>query len=71
MHDFKCTDPSEMHYEILAERTRFFKESKEGVLTMCRSMEKMREESLRECAFSDPFACAAASAKNPQARRSR
>lgn len=37
-----------MHYEILAERTRFFKESKEGVLTMCRSMEKMREESLRE-----------------------
>ena len=48
MHDFKCTDPSEMHYEILAERTRFFKESKEGVLTMCRSMEKMREESLRE-----------------------
>lgn len=48
MHDFKCTDPSDMHYEILAERTRFFKESKEGVLTMCRSMEKMREESLRE-----------------------
>ena len=48
MHDFQCTDPSEMHYKILAERTRFFKESEEGVLTMCQAIEKMREESMRE-----------------------
>ena len=48
MHDFQCADPSEMHYKILAERTRFFKESEEGVLTMCQAIEKMREESMRE-----------------------
>lgn len=48
MHDFQCTDPSQMHYEVLAKRTRFFKESEEGVLTMCRAIEQMREESLRE-----------------------
>ena len=48
MHDFSCTDPNDMYFEELAERVRFFKESKEGVLTMCRAMEDMRNESLKE-----------------------
>lgn len=48
MHDFSCTDPSDMHYQILAERVKFFKESKEGVAIMCKAMEDMRDESLRE-----------------------
>ena len=48
MHDFQCMDPSGMHYEVLAKRTRFFKESEEGVLTVCRAIEQMREESMRE-----------------------
>lgn len=48
MHDFSCIDPSEMNYEILADRVRFFKESEEGIAIMCKSMEDMREESLRE-----------------------
>lgn len=48
MHDFSCTDPGDMHYAVLAERVRFFKESKEGILIMCRAMEEMRNESLRE-----------------------
>lgn len=48
MHDFSCTDPAEMHYGVLADRVRFFKESKEGVLIMCRVMEEMRNESLQE-----------------------
>ena len=30
MHDFSCTDASEMYYDVLAERVKFFKESKEG-----------------------------------------
>lgn len=48
MHDFSCTDPEHMYYEELAQRVRFFKESKEGVAIMCKVMEDMRNESLRE-----------------------
>ena len=48
MHDFSCTDPADMYYGELAERVRFFKESKEGVAIMCKVMEDMRNESLRE-----------------------
>ena len=48
MHDFSCTNPSDMYYDILAERTRFFKESKEGIAVMCKAMEDMRKESLQE-----------------------
>ena len=48
MHDFSCTDPEDMHYDVLAERVRFFKESKEGIAIMCKVMEDMRNESLRE-----------------------
>ncbi|MCI8285571.1 MAG: hypothetical protein HFE90_09980 [Firmicutes bacterium] len=50
MHDFSCTDANDMNYSVLADRIRFFKESKEGVLTMCKVMEDMRKESLREVA---------------------
>ena len=48
MHDFSCTDPSDMYYDILAERTRFFKESKEGIAVMCKTMEDMRNQTLKE-----------------------
>ena len=48
MHDFSCTDPDDMYYDILAERVRFFKEDKEGVAIMCKAMEEMRAESVRE-----------------------
>ena len=34
MHDFSCTDPADMYYDKLADRVRFFKESKEGVAIM-------------------------------------
>ena len=37
-----------MNYELLADRVRFFKERKEGVLIMCKAMEDMRNQSLRE-----------------------
>ncbi len=39
MHDFFCTDPREMHNEVLVNRTKYFKETKEGVETMCKIME--------------------------------
>lgn len=48
MHDFSCTVPDDMYYDELAERVRFFKESKEGVAIMCRAMEDMRSQTLRE-----------------------
>ena len=48
MHDFSCTDPADMHYGVLADRVRFFKESEEGVAIMCKAMEDMRNQTLRE-----------------------
>ena len=48
MHDFSCTQPADMNYGILAERARYFKESKEGIAIMCKAMEDMRNESVLE-----------------------
>lgn len=48
MHDFSCTDPASMYYDVLAERVKFFKESKEGISIMCKVMEDMRNQSLQE-----------------------
>lgn len=48
MHDFSCTDPSDMNYKILADRVRYFKSEKEGVLIMCRMLEEMRNETALE-----------------------
>ena len=48
MHDFSCTDPSEMYYDVLADRVKFFKESKEGIAVMCKAMEDMRNQTLKE-----------------------
>ena len=44
MHDFFCTDPEDMHYKELAERANYFKNSEEGVASMCKAMEDMRNE---------------------------
>lgn len=46
MHDFLCNDPDEMHYELLAERSRYFKEDPKGVSEMCKAMDYMRNEAL-------------------------
>ncbi|NBJ01389.1 nuclease [Lachnospiraceae bacterium] len=48
MHDFSCTDAVDMYYGTLADRVRFFKESKEGIEIMCRAMEDMRNQTLKE-----------------------
>ena len=48
MHDFSCTNPENMYYDDLAERVRFFKESKEGVAIMCKAIEDMRIASWKE-----------------------
>ena len=48
MHDFSCTNAASMHYGTLADKVRFFKESKEGIEIMCRAMEDMRNQTLKE-----------------------
>ena len=48
MHDFACTDAADMYYRTLADRVRFFKKSKEGIEIMCRAMEDMRNQTLKE-----------------------
>ena len=48
MHDFNCTQASDMNFELMAERTRYLKENPKGVNEMCRIMEDMRNESLKE-----------------------
>ena len=48
MHDFSCSKPSEMHYDVLANRARFFKESEKGVTTMCKAMEELRDDAFEE-----------------------
>lgn len=44
MHDFRCTDGKNMNYELLAQTTDYFKNTKEGVSTVCKVMEDMRNE---------------------------
>lgn len=44
MHDFRCSNPEDMNYELLAEKAKFFKETEEGVSHMCKLNEEMRNE---------------------------
>lgn len=50
MHDFSCTNPSDMNYKELADRARYFKEDKEGIAAMCKTMEDMRYQEREEMA---------------------
>ncbi len=47
MHDFFCTSPEDMNYKQLADKVRYFKEDEEGVKSMCRALEAMREEAAK------------------------
>ena len=48
MHDFNCMRAEDMHYDLLAEKTRYLKENPEGVSEMCKVMEELRNESYAE-----------------------
>lgn len=48
MHDFWCTNPSDMKNNILAQRVRYFKEEQEGVMVMCKEFEKLYAEGKAE-----------------------
>lgn len=51
MHDFSCTSAAEMHYPILADRVRYFKEEQKGVATMSRVFEEIAREAEQEKAI--------------------
>lgn len=44
MHGFRCTQPKDMNFPLLANRARYFKESEGGREIMCKMMEDMRKE---------------------------
>ena len=44
MHDMWCIEADDMHYSVLADRVRYFKEDEEGVAIMCRAMEEALNE---------------------------
>ena len=48
MHDFHCINPNDMHYEVLAKKVRYYKQTEEGVAVMCKAMEEMRNEAVLE-----------------------
>ncbi|MCD7846519.1 MAG: PD-(D/E)XK nuclease family transposase [Oscillospiraceae bacterium] len=50
VHDFKCKSASEMHYELFADRARYFKEDEGGQEDMCKLMEDFRDEIAKEVA---------------------
>lgn len=39
-----------MHYDLLKKKSKYYKESKEGVAEMCKIMEDMRNEAMEESA---------------------
>ncbi|MGX8706265.1 MAG: PD-(D/E)XK nuclease family transposase [bacterium] len=48
MHDFRCSSPADMHFDMLAERSRYYKEDPKGVSDMCRIMEDLYNEGRAE-----------------------
>lgn len=48
MQDFACKNPEKMHYKILAERVKYFKEDEKGVKAMCKAVEELCNEEKRE-----------------------
>ena len=48
MHDFFCTSASDMHYHELKQRVKYFKETEEGVQTMCKIINDLVENGRKE-----------------------
>ena len=51
MHDFRCTDGKDMNFELLAQRTDYYKNTEEGVSEVCKVMEDMRNEVAEKAAI--------------------
>ena len=44
MQDFNCSNADEIRNPLLQSRARFFKDTEEGVVSMCKMLEDMRNE---------------------------
>jgi len=51
MHDFSCSNPSDMYYEQLARQVRYYKKDEEGVEAMSKGMEELIDMEKREIAL--------------------
>lgn len=51
MHDFSCKNPDNMHYKLLADKIRYFKEDEKGVASMCKIMEDLIDNEKKEIAL--------------------
>ena len=51
MHDLRCRDAAEMHFDVLKKRVSQFKNSEAGRRIMCKAMEKIKAEGKRETMF--------------------
>lgn len=48
MHDFKCNDPKDMYYKNLAERADHLKNTEGGREEVCKIMEEIKSEGVRQ-----------------------
>lgn len=48
VHDFRCKNAEDMYTKPLAEKTRYYKETPEGVSYMCKAIEEMRNQAQAE-----------------------
>ena len=48
MHDFNCSDPSDMNFDVLSKQVYKFKNSEEGRREMCEAMERIEARGKRE-----------------------
>ncbi len=46
IHDFKCSNPEDMHSDILRETAKYFKETEEGKRKMCKVWDEIRQEGI-------------------------
>lgn len=44
MHDFRCSNPQDMNYEVLKEQVQLYKQDERKVKDMCKIMEQLRED---------------------------
>ena len=51
VHDFRCNQASDMLLAPFADKTRFFKETQEGVDRMCKVMEDIMAERLKDSEY--------------------
>lgn len=50
MHDFSCSNPSDMYYQQLARQVKYYKKDEKGVEAMSRGMEELIDMEKREIA---------------------